>query len=112
MFCSEALFIVACGFLFPPCQPERKTQVAICVESCYLIALVQERCAQQLERAIEADGNGTFGTFLAEFNCTNMDTFIVPGVPIEPTECISLGRLGTFICYTSIESVLYSVKYS
>jgi hypothetical protein len=39
-FCSKALNVFACHFIYPPCDPDRGTQLTLCKDSCNVVDTV------------------------------------------------------------------------
>jgi len=90
-FCSEALFIIVCNYVFPECNPQTEAQILLCREVCPSILIIQQRCQSLFDELVLAAPR-PFGAFLSNFNCSNISTYAIPGIPIDQ-QCENFSRI-------------------
>ena len=90
-FCSEALFIIVCNYAYPECNPLTRAQVLLCEEICPMISIIQQRCYSLFNELI-LTAPRPFGTFLSNFDCSNVSTYSIPGIPIDH-QCENFSRI-------------------
>ena len=118
-FCSNALNIFACYFIYPPCNPDRGmfvmnwhnilakgtifpliyvstptgTQMTLCEESCYVIT---DRCQSQFTSIQRSKLDGFFDS-LYIFNCSFPESYLIPGLPPDTENCLQADDVCEFI---------------
>ena len=65
------------------------TQLPVCSDSCSLLRRVKEICSDQFNQIKAQNDTGPFIQYLDGFNCSDPQSYLVPGVPVDEEECIS-----------------------
>ena len=90
-FCRDTLLIVACYYAYPECNPQTRTQFLLCENICPKIDKVEQRCRSLFDELRHVVPR-PFGVSLANFNCSNISTYAIPGIPIDQ-QCKNFPRL-------------------
>ena len=64
-------------------------QLPVCNESCSVGEYVRSRCVEEFDQ-IRAKNGTSFEYFMRSFNCTNSQSYLIPGIPVDSEECLSL----------------------
>ena len=67
-------------------------QISVCIDSCSVGQYIGSVCVEQFDQIGVQNGTsiGPFEYFLKNFNCTNSQSYLIPGIPVDTEECLSL----------------------